>query len=180
MKNFKRAWDVWRRFPYGKKDEVDAAMSLWACNNPECPITVYSAMGGLACPECGQAGSFVMPMKRTERLCLRSWSDWKAMLSQAPGTVAFKLALPAVAVLLWVFSTIYLAALMAAVDGGNRSLSVALPLSGLSVIGAGCLAFKIAKVVSRALVGLGMMFTVRRAVPAAGDELPSQEEARLQ
>ena len=177
MKNFKRAWNIWSSYPFKREGKVNAAMSLWSCANLEWPITVYSAMGGLACPECGRAGSFVMPMKRTERLSLRSRSDWRAMLSQAPETMAFKLALPAVAVLLWVFSTIYLAALMAAVDGGNRSLSVALPLSALSVIGAGCLAFQLAKVVSRALVGLGMMFTVRRAVPAAGDELPSQEEA---
>lgn len=177
MKNFAKAWDFWSNFPYRKKDEVDAAMSLWACNNPECPITVYSAMAGVACRECGQTGSFLMPMKRTERLSLRSSSDWKDMLSQAPRTMAFKLALPAVAVLLWVFSTIYLAALMAAVDGGNRSLSVALPLSALSVIGAGCLAFQLAKVAARALVGLGMMFTAKRAVPAADDEPVIQEEA---
>ena len=137
-------------------------MSLWSCTKPECPITVYSAMAGLACPECGQAGSFVMPMKRTERLSLRSRSDWKAMLSQAPGTMAFKLAWPAVGILLSMHSAIWVLTAMGAFEAVQLHWSQVLSLTVLAAIGTVWRTWRLTSIVTRGLIAAWMMFTARR------------------
>ena len=98
------------------------------------------------------------------------------MLSQAPGTMAFKLAWPAVAVLFGLIGAIYLVAIMAAVDSGYPSLSATLPLACLSALGTAWLVLRLAGFVTCALVALGMMLTVRRAV-SDEEDLASQEEA---
>jgi len=176
VKNFAKAWDVWANYPFKREGEVNAAMSLWGCTNSECPITVYSAVAGLGCPECGQAGSFVMPMKRTERPSLRSWSDWKTMLLQAPETRGFQLAWPAVGILLSMHSAIWVLTAMGAFKAVQLHWSQVVSLTGLSVIGTVWLTWRLSSIVTRGLIAAWMMFTVRQVVPA-DDEPSIQEEA---
>lgn len=151
-------------------------MSLWACMNTECPMTVYSSMGGLECPECGGPGSLALSKiaprevavkEQSGKLSLLSCRDWRAVLSGAPETKAHRFvwlplfALAAAGAFLGVFSIVEFVVVVAAETAWWQPAFLMIAL----VFGAVWLAAIAASIVATPLVALVMMFTVRRTVP---------------
>ena len=116
--------------------------------------------------------------EQSEKLSLLSLRDWRAMLSAAPETKAHRFlwlplfVLASAGAFLGVLSIVELVVVVVA---GMTWWQPAFLLIALC-LGAVWMASMASSIVATPLVALGMMFTVRRAAPATGDELPNEEE----
>ena len=117
--------------------------------------------------------------EQSGKLSLLSLRDWRAMLSEAPETKAHRfvwLPLFVLASAGAVLGVLSIVELVVVVVAGMAWWQPGFLLMALC-LGAVWMAEMAASIVATPLVALGMMFTVRRTAPAAGDEPPNEEEA---